>query len=159
MYHLRAILLLTVVYLALTANLQLSNIMAGLLLSVLIVLLLRPASKTVDWRFLPATTWALIRYAAVLAFDLLVSGIQVARIVLSPQPPIQQGNIAIPTTCQSETAQALSAHAITLTPGEMVVEMGDKGTMYTHVLDAGHAGENMANAQRKREQMLNKIMP
>jgi multicomponent Na+:H+ antiporter subunit E len=158
MYNLRALLLLTAVYLALTANLQLSNIIAGLLLSGLILLLLRPTAQTVNWHFLPSTTWALLRYVAVLSYDLIVSGIQVARIVLDPALPIEQGNIAIPTNCESESAQALSAHAITLTPGEMVVEMADDGTMYTHVLDATHAQETMADAQQKREQMLNKIM-
>ena len=159
MYNLRAVLLLTAVYLALTANLQLSNIIAGLLLSVLILLLLRPAAHAVNWHLLPSTTWALLRYVAVLSYDLIISGIQVARIVLDPALPIEQGNIAIPTSCESETAQALSAHAITLTPGEMVVEMADDGTMYTHVLDATHAQETMADAQQMREQMLNKIMP
>jgi multicomponent Na+:H+ antiporter subunit E len=157
-YNLRAVLLLTAVYLALTANLQLSNIIAGLLLAILVLILLRPAPRALNWRFLPATIWALIRYILVLAYDLLISGIQVARIVLTPSLPIQQGNIAIPTTCQSETAQALSAHAITLTPGEMVVEMDDKGMMYTHVLDASHADENMADAQKMREEMLQNIV-
>jgi len=159
MYNLRAVLLLTAVYLALTANLQLSNIVVGLLLSSLILLLLRPATRAVNWRFWPSTTWALLRYLIVLAYDLVVSGIQVARIVLDPALPIQQGNIAIPTNCQSETAQALSAHAITLTPGEMVVEMSEEGVMYTHVLDASHAEENVVEAQQMREQMLQKILP
>jgi len=158
MYNLRAVLFLTGTYLALTANLKLSNIIVGLLLSVLILLLLRPATQVVNWRFLPSTTWATVRYIAVLAYDLIVSGIQVARIVLDPALPIQQGNIAIPTNCQSEAAQALSAHAITLTPGEMVVEMSAEGVMYTHVLNADHAEESVAEAQQKREQMLRKIM-
>ena len=158
MYNLRAALLLTAVYLALTANLRLSNILVGLLLSSLILLLLRPATHAVNWRFLPSTTWAMLRYILLLVYDLIVSGIQVARIVLDPTLPIQQGIIAIPTNCESETAQALSAHAITLTPGELVVEMGEEGVMYTHVLDAGHAQDNMAEAQQVREQMLQKIM-
>ncbi len=157
-YNLRAVLLLTAVYLALTANLQLSNIIAGLLLSILVLILLRPAPRALNWRLLPATTWALVRYIFVLAYDLLISGIQVARIVLTPSLPIQQGNIAIPTDCESETALALSAHAITLTPGEMVVEMSDDGTMYTHVLDASHAAETMTDAQRMREEMLQNIV-
>jgi multicomponent Na+:H+ antiporter subunit E len=159
MYNMRAVLLLTAVYLALTANLQLSNIILGLLLSFLILLLLRPATRAVNWRIWPSTSWAMLRYLLVLAYDLIVSGIQVARIVLNPTLPIQQGIIAIPTNCESETAQALSAHAITLTPGEMVVEMSDEGVMYTHVLDATHAQDNMAEAQQMREQMLQKIMP
>ncbi len=158
MYNLRAVLLLTAVYLALTANLQLSNIIAGLLISALILLLLRPAARAVDWHFLPSTAWAILRYVAVLTYDLIVSGIQVARIVLSPALPIQQGIIAIPTKCESETAQALSAHAITLTPGELVVEMSDEGIMYTHLLDAGHAEDDIAEAQQMREKMLQKIM-
>jgi multicomponent Na+:H+ antiporter subunit E len=151
-------LLLTGTYLALTTNLQLSNILLGLLLSSLILLLLRPAAQAVNWHFLPSTTWAILRYIAVLAYDLIISGIQVARIVLSPALLIQQGNIAIPTNCESETAQALSAHAITLTPGEMVVEMSAEGLMYTHVLDASHAEDNMAEAQQMREQLLQKIV-
>lgn len=159
MNNIRAALLLTATYLALTANLQLSNILVGLLLSSLILLLLRPATSAVSWRIWPSVSWAIVRYILVLAYDLIVSGVQVARIVLDPALPIQQGNIAIPTNCESETAQALSAHAITLTPGEMVVEIGDEGVMYTHVLDASHAEENMAEAQQMREQMLNKIMP
>lgn len=159
MVRLRAIFFLTAVYLALTANLQPSNIAAGLLLSILILVLLRPAMRDVGWRFLPGATWALLRYTAVLAFDLIVSGVQVALIVLNPKLPIKQGNIAIPTQCESETAQALSAHAITLTPGEMVVEMSDQGQMYTHTLDATHAEEQMADAQRMREEMLRKIIP
>ncbi|NCF65461.1 MAG: hypothetical protein GWP61_05770 [Chloroflexi bacterium] len=158
MYNLRAVLLLTATYLALTANLQLGNILVGLLLSSLILLLLRPAIQIVNWRFLPSSTWAILRYTVVLAYDLIVSGIQVARIVLDPALPIQQGNIAIPTNCQSESSQALSAHAITLTPGEMVVEMAEEGVMYTHALDAEHAEASVARAQQKREQMLRKIM-
>ena len=158
MYNLRAILMLTAVYLALTANLRLSNILVGLLLSSLILMLLRPATRAVNWRFLPSTTWAILRYLLLLVYDLIVSGIQVARIVLDPALPIQQGIIAIPTNCESETGQALSAHAITLTPGELVVEMGDEGVMYTHVLDATHAEDDMAEAQQMREDLLRKIM-
>lgn len=159
MVKLRAVLFLTAVYLALTANLQLSNIAAGLLLSVLILALLRPAMGRIGWQFLPGTTWALLRYIVILAIDLIVSGVEVALIVLNPALPIKQGNIVIPTRCESETAQALSAHAITLTPGELVVEMSDQGQMYTHALDATHAEEKMADAQRMREDMLRKIIP
>ena len=36
-------------------------------------------------------------------------------------------------------ATALSAHAVSLTPGELVVEIDDEGVMYTHCLDASRA--------------------
>ena len=114
-------------------------------------------STKITWRFSAAGVLAFIRYALVLIYDLIVSGIQVARIVLDPDLPIRQGDIAIPTTCETEVAQALSAHAITVTPGEMVVEIDKDGTMYTHVLDATHAEEDAKRAQEMREEMLEKI--
>ena len=154
---LRGTLLLAAVYLALTANFQLSNILAGLLLGLGVMILLLPSAHTVEWRFSPGGVLAFIRYSLVLIADLALSGIQVARIVLSPHLPIKQGNIAIPTTCETPMAQALSAHAITVTPGEMVVEMTPEGTMYTHVLDTSDAVENTKRAQEMREKMLEKI--
>ncbi|MDX1415484.1 MAG: Na+/H+ antiporter subunit E [Candidatus Promineifilaceae bacterium] len=159
MNRIRGMLGLTAVYLALTGNFQLSNIVAGLIISTFVVWLLRMENKPLSLRaFFPAA-WALVKYIVVLMIDLVISGLQVARIVLSPKLPIAPGNIAIPTRCSTDLAQALSAHAITLTPGEMVVEMGERGVMYTHALDATDADEYVAQAQEKREQMLIKIMP
>lgn len=159
MSRIPGILGLTAVYLALTGSFQLSNIIAGIIVSAFVVWLLGIKNKPLSWRaFLPAVG-ALIQYIVILTVDLVVSGVQVARIVLTPKLPIAQGNIAIPTQCSSELAQALSAHAITLTPGEMVVEMGDFGMMFTHALDASHADKYISAAQEKRDEMLIKIMP
>ena len=156
---LRGLLLLVAVYLALTANLQPSNIVLGLLLAAGIMLLLRPESRDQSWPLSLSGIMALLRYILVLVYDLVVSGIEVARLVLNPDLPLKQGTIAIPTTCSTEASQALSAHAITLTPGELVVEMDELGTMYTHVLDTSHAEEDAIQAQEMRDQMLGKITP
>lgn len=149
---------LAVVYLVLTGNFQLSNIVMALIIGLLIIALLRPQRRRADPRAWPAAVWAVLKYSAILTKDMIISGIQVAAIVLSPSLPIKQGNVRIPTRCSSDLAQALSAHAITLTPGEMVVEMADGGVMYTHTLDATHAEEHIAEAQHMREELLNKIV-
>lgn len=157
MYAVRPVLLLTAVYLALTANLQISNIIAGLVLAVLVLWLIRGAKPDVSWQPLPQTLWGVLKYVFLLAYDLLISGIQVARIVLDPRLPIKQGVVAIPTACRSETAIALSAHAITVTPGEMVVESDPWGTFYTHVLDTTHAQDDIKRAQELRDDLLEEI--
>jgi len=159
MTRFRGMIGLTAVYLALTGNFQLSNIIIGLIIAAAVILLLRPESGSDSWRSSPQAVWALIKYVFVLTIDLIISGLQVARIVLDPALPVAQGNIAIPTRCETDLAQALSAHAITVTPGEMVVEIGEDGVMYTHALDATHAERNVAEAQQMREQMLQKIIP
>lgn len=158
MSRIRGLIGLTAVYLALTGNFQLSNIITGLLVGTGVIMLLKPESRPVDLRALPTAVWAGIKYIINLISDLIVSGIQVARIVLDPALPIQQGNIAIPTRCDSDLAQALSAHAITITPGEMVVEMGEDGMMYTHTLDTSRAEDNIADAQQMRDELLKKIV-
>ena len=99
----------------------------------------------------------MLRYVLVLVYDLIVSGIQVARIVLNPSLPIKPGIVAIHSTCWSEDATALNAHAITLTPGELVVEMSEDGTMYTHCLDASKSEEVLEQAQTMRVELLEKI--
>ncbi|MCB8984540.1 MAG: Na+/H+ antiporter subunit E [Ardenticatenaceae bacterium] len=157
--YVRAVLLLTLVYLALTSNLQASNIVVGVLLAVGVLALLRPQRRVTDWRAAGTAVVAVLRYIFVLAHDMVVSGMQVARIVLDPKLPIQPGIIAIPSGCQSELGTALSAHAITLAPGEMVVEIDDDGVMYTHVLDMAHAETAVAEAQELRVALLNKIFP
>jgi multicomponent Na+:H+ antiporter subunit E len=157
MHYLRPVILLTLAYLALTANFQLLNIIAGFIIACLVILLLRPQPRKVNWRQFPQTMLALVRYFLVLIYDLIVSGVQVARIVLSPSLLIKPGIIAIHSTCRSEEATALNAHAITLTPGELVVEMSEDGTMYTHCLDASKSEEVLEQAQTMRVELLEKI--
>ncbi|MBK8985988.1 MAG: Na+/H+ antiporter subunit E [Chloroflexi bacterium] len=155
----RTVLFLTIVYLTLTSRYQLSNVLVGGLLAVGVVLLLRLRGQDREgMRGLTAVT-ALAQYVLVLAWELLVSGVQVARIVLDPKLPIQQGIIAIPSGCRTELGTALSAHAITLTPGEMVVEIDDNGVMYTHALDVSQAETAVSAAQKQRKDLLDKIFP
>ena len=157
MKHVWPVFILTLLYLVLTSNFALNNIVVGIVVAVIVLLLFRPQSEDVAWKQLPTAVFATLKYIIHLMVDLLVSGIQVARIVLSPTMPINPGIVAIPTNCESDLSRALSAHAITITPGEMVVEVGKDGTMYTHMLDVTDADEQVREAQELRETMLKKI--
>lgn len=150
---------LWLVYLALTANLELTNLLLGLLIAAGLTLLLRPPRAAFDLRRLPAALLAMGRYLFVVASDAIRSGLNAARLVLDPALPVKPGIIAIPSGCDSELATALSAHAITLAPGEMVVEIGEGGVMYTHALDATQASGYVAEAQQLRRDLLQKIFP
>ena len=146
-------------YLALTANLEPSNLVLGLLIATGLTLLLRPPRGAFVLRRLPVALLALARYLWVVARDAFKSGLFTARLVLDPALPVRPGIIPIPSGCDSELATALSAHAITLAPGEMVVEIGEGGVMYTHTLDATQAAEYVEQAQQMRRDLLRKIFP
>lgn len=146
-------------YILFTWNFELSNLIFGLVLAGTISLLYRTDLKSANIRNTPSAVWALIRYSGILFVDLIKSGFQVARILLSEKLPIEPGIIAITTGCESELSNALSAHSTTLTPGEIVVEMDEHGTMYTHVLNVSSADEYLREAQRIRRELLREIFP
>lgn len=149
--------LLLAIYLALTGNPEPANIVAGLVIGSGISLLVRPKALSFGWKRLPVALWALLRYLGVMLVDMLQSAIQVARLLINPDLPIKPGVIAIDADCQSELGAALSAHAITLTPSELVLGMDDQGTLYVHCLDASQSAVYIAEAQKLRQELLSKI--
>lgn len=162
MYFLRMTLTMTVVYLALTSNLEPLNILVGLLIGAAVTGLVgRSTERRIGLGTFPRSIWATIRYVGVLTYDLAASGVQIARLVLSPSLPVQAAIIDIPSRCQSELGAALSAHAITVTPGELVVEMAPSPhhNMFTHVLEADKAQSYVHDAQAMRRGLLDEIFP
>lgn len=155
--YLRLIALCLVLYLAVTANLEPANWVVGLLISVAIALIVRPTSEPMSLRRLPSALLNLAVYVVWLSVDIIRNGIRVARIVLDPKLPIKPGILAIKSEMRTELGRALNAHAITVTPGEQVVEIGDDGTLYTHCLDVEASAAGAEEAQRKRQAMLKAI--
>lgn len=148
---------LSLVYLGLTGNFEPSNVIIGLLLGAGVAALEYPRHGRITARQLPGAAWALLVYLARLAVDIIRSGLIVARIVLDPKLPIRPGIVAIRSGMR-HWGTAFSAHAITITPGEMVMEIGEDGVMYTHCLDAESSGATAEEEQAKRRALLEKIV-
>ncbi len=157
--YFRWVMMLALVYLTLTSNLELSNIVVALLLATGVVALVRPTPRPTTRRNFARSTVALILYIANLIRALTVSGIQVARIVLSPSLPIRPGIIAIPAETETDLGLALVTHAVTLTPGELVIEIDDDHVMYTHALDATRAEAHVREALELQRELLDDIFP
>lgn len=143
-------------YLGLSANLQPINLIFGVLLSAVILRLLGVRVRRADFVRLPSALWALLRYIIWLVAAVVRSGLDVARIVLTPSLPIKPGVIAVPSGSQSKLVTALSAHAMTIAPGEMVIAVDDHCVIYNHYLNVDQA-EEMATAQKRRVVLLEKI--
>ncbi len=149
---------LFIVYLALTGNLAPANLVMGLLVSLGVSSLLPKAGlPPFSFNRLPGFVWALVRYLYIVASDVVKGGIATARIVLDPKLPLNSGIIAIPSGSRSELGTALSAHAITLSPGEMVVAIDDQGVMYTHCLNVSDSEKMVADAQALRKNLLSRM--
>ncbi|HSH04216.1 MAG TPA: Na+/H+ antiporter subunit E [Anaerolineae bacterium] len=145
---------LTLLYVGLTANAEGLNWIVGLLLATLVTFLMRPEVKPhgIDWwgRAIVSGT----RFVVTLLWDLMVSSVQVAGLVINRDIRVHQGIMALPTKHPAKGITVLSAQAITLTPGELVVDIDDEGTMYVHSLNVVAAMESEPAAQAKRVAQL-----
>ena len=157
--YLRYILPTWAIYMGLTQNYaQPTNWVLGFLVAVFVTYLLNPQPPDgLRWHLIPSELQAFVRYSGVLGWDLLRSGVQLARIVTSRNMPLAQGIIKLETYSHDPLDAALSAHSITLTPGEMVLEIADDGAMYTHCLDAPESMVSEVAAQQRRQRLLNLI--
>ncbi len=77
----------------------------------------------------------LVRFTALVARDLVVSTIQVAREILTPTDHTDEAIIRVDVPADTRSHLLLLVVAITVTPGTAVVDADpDTGTLYLHVL-------------------------
>ena len=171
MAYLSLSVVLWLVYVAFTQNLAPNNLVFGLLIGLGVSALARsisgkpessrPELHTPPTRFQPVklaiAIGALVLYIYRLLIDIVKCGITVSRYILDPKLPIRPGIIAVPAQTSNQKIIAISAHGITVTPGEMVVEIGDDGVMYTHCIDVMTSGDVSDKAQTARKELLEKI--
>ncbi len=157
MNHIIPILILLATYLALTPKVDAAQIILGFIIAMGIMALLRPSQRSVHWVRLPAAFVSAAVYLVVLIRNVTYSGLVVARIVLHPKLPLKSGIIAFPPECRSEIGRALGAHAISLSPGELLIEMEEDGTMYIHSLDVETSERLVTSYQHRRQELLRRV--
>lgn len=152
---------LLLIYLALShkpGDNLLPNLVLGLVIALGISLGLPVRPRPFHWRRVLPILAGIFRYALVVIVDMFKSAYQVALIVINPKLPIHPGIVAVDSGCKSELATALSAHAITLTPGEMVIAIDKRGTMYVHTLDMDRSAKSAEHSQSLRRTLLSRII-
>jgi multicomponent Na+:H+ antiporter subunit E len=150
---------IAIVWMLITSRLNIESFLVGLVFGLLISLL-SPRRIDINGRQLPRQVFALVVYTLILARDIVLSGLDVARRVLSPTMPLNPGIIAVETQdeARSPLVAALSADVITLTPGELVVEIEDNHILYVHCLDVERSSKHAAKQQTQRLKLLLRIL-
>jgi multicomponent Na+:H+ antiporter subunit E len=110
---------------------------------------------------------ALLQYVSILALDIFWSSVKVARLVLNPHMPIQPGIVKISTqdipsdSHDTDLVTALSAHWITITPGQFVIdiEKNDQETfLYVHNLHLDSQLPTIHDEQTRRLKLIRKVL-
>jgi len=155
-YVLAVSVLLSVVWIGVTARVNVESFLVGFAVSALVVSLIGTRKQaTAQLSRLPRQLFNLIVYTILSFIEIARSSFDVARRVLDPRLPLKPGIVAVPTQdeAQDEIIAALSAHAITITPGQLAVEFDDAKTMYIHCLDI----ESAATADQEQAARLERL--
>ncbi len=119
-------------WLLFTFNLDLPNVLIGLLVSVLAVLLFgRYFVGEIGKLFDPRRYFWFVIYLIVFAWECLKANLDVAYRVLHIDLPIRPGIVKVKTKLKSAVAKTTLANSITMTPGTITVDIIDD-ELYVH---------------------------
>lgn len=129
----------------------LTAVVLGLVVPRLVLPLLGAPSR-------PRSAWLAVRFAAIVLWDIVVSNITVARIVLNPGSRPQPAWVPVPLDTRHPTAITLLATIITTTPGTVsCVVDEERGEILVHALDCQDAASMAAQIKDRYERPLREI--
>jgi multicomponent Na+:H+ antiporter subunit E len=140
-------------WLVLTANLQLANILIGATVSFSIALLYTKLFVHKAFEFI-SPVWFIV-YLFVLLKNLIISNIQISKRILSKDMDLSPAIVAVKTDLESDWKKLLLANSITLTPGTLTLDIKDD-TLFIHVIEY-HEDSNKASIIKEFEDIIAKI--
>jgi len=147
-----------------TAQPTAGNFLLGYVFSVSVVMATGLRGDSLRLRSAPRQLYNLIAYTVFLASEVLFSGIKVSRLILTPSLPINPGISRVNTQdkTENELISAVSAHGITITPGELVVDFEETAQdgilMIVHSLNLDAPGRSLEEEQKKRLDRIKGIL-
>ncbi|WP_186390008.1 MULTISPECIES: Na+/H+ antiporter subunit E [unclassified Stappia] len=125
--------LLALAWGAVTGSFAEVNLLFGFLLGTMALYLIREQAGSDRYlrRF-----WLIFVLAMTFVYELVLSAVRVASIVLRPKIELKPGIIAYPLTVDRDFEITMLANLITLTPGTLSVDVSDdRSTLYIHCID------------------------
>ncbi|MCF7983533.1 MAG: Na+/H+ antiporter subunit E [Thiohalocapsa sp.] len=97
----------------------------------------------------------LMRFFAIVLFDIVVANIAVARLLIGPMAEIRPGFIRMPLRLQGDVAISLLANIISLTPGTLSAFLSaDRTALIIHGLQTDDPDAIIAEIRQRYEQPL-----
>ena len=141
---------LMLVWILLWGRVSAANIVGGLVVAALITVLLPLPAVPVEGRVHPLS---LLRLVVVVAYQLVLSSVQVAWLAIKPGPPPRSAVLRARVSIKSDLVLALAVNILTVIPGSMVLEIDqERRLLYVHVIDVGN-DRAVARFYRQVEQM------
>ncbi len=158
--HVLSINALAVAWMLISGQMTVEALLIGLVLGTALITLRRPALTPLRLRNVLFQAAALVTYVFGLFRDIVISSLGLTRRILSRDMGLQPGILAVPTQDEERNfwVLALSANHITLTPGELVVEIVEDQMMYVHCIDIEASKRSAPADQARRLRALRRII-
>ena len=140
-------------WMVLTSNFQMSNILVGAAVSFSIALLYTKLFTHKSFEFI-SPVWLMV-YLFVLLKNLILSNIQISKRILRPDMKLSPAIIAVKTNLDSDWKKLLLANSITLTPGTLTLDIKDD-TLFIHAIEY-HEGSSKERITKEFEDIIAKI--
>lgn len=146
-----------VLWLLLVADFSLGQIVLGLVLAIALPLL---ASMLQPTRAVFGRTSTVLRLAAIVLWDMVLSNIEVARRILGPEKAIRPAFLWLPLDIRNIHGITALASIITLTPGTLSAELtDDRRHLLIHCFNLRDADAQIATIKARYEAPLKEIFP
>lgn len=100
----------------------------------------------------------LLRYIAMLFWDIILANLTVARLILGPTARLRPAFIRLPLELRNEFAIVMLANTISLTPGTVCADLSpDRRTLLIHGLDVEDPEQAIARIKQRYEKPLQEI--
>lgn len=136
--------LLIAAWYVLSGKFDLLHFGTGVVSAVVIVIIARPPADTT-----PPRPLELVRFLAWLTWQVFLSNLRVARLVLTPSLPIRPTMVRQSPRVHGGRALALLGISTTLTPGTLTVDITEDESL-VHALDAKSAADTRADIMAGR---------
>ncbi|MDP8220596.1 MAG: Na+/H+ antiporter subunit E [Candidatus Stygibacter frigidus] len=124
--------ILFLIWMAFSFNLETANILSGVFAALLTTLIFSSRFLT-SWKkfYNPVRYFWLIIYIIIFVWECIKANFDVAYRVLSPRMPIKPGIVKVHSSLKTEIAKVILANSITMTPGTITVDIIDSD-LYVH---------------------------
>jgi multicomponent Na+:H+ antiporter subunit E len=156
---------LALLWLPLSNRYTVDSVVLGYVIGLAILFLLQNGTQaSLSWRRLPRQLFWLVIYVIWLFAEIFLSSLDVARRVLDPRLPINPGHVDVATQdiTKNSLISALSIHAITVTPGQLVDDIDRQGEpspiLHIHCLDTNIPQAELDKQQIWRLTLIRRIL-
>jgi len=145
--------LLFVMWLILTSNIQMANILIGATVSFSIALLYTKLFTHKAFEFI-SPFWLGV-YLWILLKNLIISNLRITKRTLSKDMKLSPAIVAVKTNLESDWKKLLLANSVTLTPGTLTLDIKDD-TLFIHVIEY-HEDSDKESITKEFEDIIAKI--